>query len=352
MHRSIKVFDFFSGCGGTSCGLSQAGFDIAFGLDIDKDAASTFKLNFPDAYYINDDIKNIDQKIISSLVDDLRVDNNLILFCGCAPCQPFSKQNMKKNESDPRKELLNYFANIVNANKPDFILIENVPGMQKLSTNNNSPFSYLLDTLKNNKYHYTYDVLPALWFGVPQKRERLVLVASKHFEIDLPSKLCDGIKTPYSTVREWIGSLPSISAGEKHPEIPDHISAKLSELNKLRISLTPEGKGRETWPEHLLLDCHKGHIGHSDVYGRLHWDKPASGLTTRCISYSNGRFGHPEQNRAISVREAALLQTFPMEYKFHGSMLSKAKQIGNAVPPKMAECIGTHIKNSIFNHYR
>ena len=127
----------------------------------------------------------------------------------------------------------------------------------------------------------------------------------------------------------------------------DHTAAKLSDLNIKRIKATPEGKGRESWPEELILKCHKKYKGHTDVYGRLSWDKPASGLTTRCISYSNGRFGHPEQDRAISVREAALLQTFPLDYSFTGSLVSKAKQIGNAVPPKMAEALGRAIIASL-----
>lgn len=128
--------------------------------------------------------------------------------------------------------------------------------------------------------------------------------------------------------------------------VVDHTAAKLSAINIKRIQATPEGKGRESWPEDLILDCHRKYSGHTDVYGRLSWDKPASGLTTRCISYSNGRFGHPEQDRAISIREVALLQTFPFDYIFTGSMVSKAKQIGNAVPPKMAEALGKAIISS------
>ncbi|HEX8954895.1 MAG TPA: DNA cytosine methyltransferase, partial [Burkholderiaceae bacterium] len=127
----------------------------------------------------------------------------------------------------------------------------------------------------------------------------------------------------------------------------DHRAAALSKLNLARIAATPEGGGREHWPRRLLLDCHKGHAGHTDVYGRLAWDKPAAGLTTRCISYSNGRFGHPEQDRAISVREAACLQTFPTDFVFCGSLNSRAKQIGNAVPPLMARSVGQKIRDHL-----
>jgi DNA (cytosine-5)-methyltransferase 1 len=127
----------------------------------------------------------------------------------------------------------------------------------------------------------------------------------------------------------------------------EHQAAKLSEKNIARIKATLQGGGRENWPENLWLECHKYHRGHTDVYGRLAWDKPAAGLTTKCISYSNGRFGHPEQDRAITVREAACLQTFPRNYTFSGGMLSKARQIGNAVPPLVAKAIG----ETILSHF-
>jgi DNA (cytosine-5)-methyltransferase 1 len=144
-------------------------------------------------------------------------------------------------------------------------------------------------------------------------------------------------------VQDWIGNLPRIRAGETHPDDQDHQAALLSDINLKRIALTPEGGNRESWPQNLWLDCHRDHKGHTDVYGRLSWNKPAAGLTTRCISYSNGRFGHPEQNRAISVREAACLQTFPRHYAFRGNLNSRARQIGNAVPPLMAQRFGEAI---------
>jgi len=147
-------------------------------------------------------------------------------------------------------------------------------------------------------------------------------------------------RRPVATVRDWIDGLPAIAAGCTDSDDPDHRAAALSATNLRRIAATPEGGGREAWPRSLLLDCHRKFEGHSDVYGRLAWDRPAAGLTTRCISYSNGRFGHPNQDRALSVREAACLQTFPRRYRFVGSLESKARQVGNAVPPLMAKAIG------------
>jgi DNA (cytosine-5)-methyltransferase 1 len=336
---SIKVFDFFSGCGGTSCGLDAAGMDIVFALDSDPVALETFKENFPKAETIASNIQDVEPQQLTYLIEKQKAP---ILFCGCAPCQPFSRQNNHKRVDDPRRNLLTEFSRFISYWKPEYILIENVPGLQKLKSK--GPFNGFLNQITKIGYSYSYAVLPARGFGVPQKRERLVLVASLIGEIELP-ELTHGpeLGKPYSTLKDWISDLPAISAGETSLLDPDHQAAKLSDLNIQRIKATPEGGGREFWPEELWLNCHKGHKGHTDVYGRLHWDKPASGLTTRCISLSNGRFGHPVQDRALSIREAACLQTFPRSYRFKGNMVSKAKQIGNAVPPLMAQKIAESI---------
>ncbi|HII3831087.1 TPA: DNA cytosine methyltransferase [Pasteurella multocida] len=340
--KNIDVFDFFSGCGGTSLGFKQAGMKVVFGLDFDKNASKTFQCNFPEAYVVHEDIAKVDTEIISHMLNG----DSYSLFSACAPCQPFSSQNNKKSNNDPRRNLLNEFTRFVDRYLPDFIFIENVPGIQKIN-NYSTPFFNFLTKLDRLGYQYSYGVVSALWFGVPQDRKRLILLASKHKEITLPTITHDGIKKPYSTVRDWIFSLPKISHGEEHSEIQDHKSASLNELNLLRIHNTPEGGSRIDWPEYLKLECHKKHSGHQDVYGRLSWDKPSSVLTTKCTSYSNGRFGHPEQDRALSLREAALLQTFPMNYKFIGNFSEKARQIGNAVPPLMAEVVGKHIMSTI-----
>jgi len=336
---SIRVFDFFSGCGGTSCGLEAAGFDVVFGLDIDADASATFQQNFPAAKVIQKDIRKIQPDILSKLIKKRR---KPLLFCGCAPCQPFSKQNRQQKKIDPRKNLLLEFSRFIIYWKPEYILVENVPGIQKI--NKSTIFSKFLKMLETEGYQWTIDILPAKSYGVPQSRKRLVLLASIDTLPGLPEAThgpTAGI--PYSTVDDWIRDLPAIRAGQQDKYDPDHRAACLSELNIRRIVATPEGGGRNDWPARLQLNCHKKHKGHTDVYGRLSWNKLASALTTRCISYSNGRFGHPEQNRAISLREAACLQTFPRDYKFVGSLNSKARQVGNAVPPLMAQKIAEHI---------
>jgi DNA (cytosine-5)-methyltransferase 1 len=341
----IRVFDFFSGCGGTSSGFEQSGMEIAFGLDIDHDSGLTFRENFPAATFLEADIRNLDTSVLAPLVEKR---TEPVLFCGCAPCQPFSKQNKDKKRNDPRISLLLEFGRFISYWKPDYVFVENVPGLQRVG-NGIGPFQKFSDLLSELGYSYVYDVVPALWFGVPQKRERLVLLASRHGKIDLPEATHGpGRKFPgYSTVKDWIGGLPNLLAGATSTNDPDHQASSLSSLNLKRISLTPEGGGRESWPRHLWLKCHKNHSGHSDVYGRLRWNAPASGLTTRCISYSNGRFGHPEQDRALSAREAACLQTFPRCYRFIGSLESRARQIGNAVPPLMALRIGERIQGHL-----
>lgn len=336
---TIRAFDFFSGCGGTSCGLRQAGIDVAFALDNDPKAIDTFQANFPDAVAISADIRNFLPQELSAIIGER---NSPLLFSGCAPCQPFSKQNNHKSKDDPRRDLLSEFLRFVSYWKPEYVLIENVPGIQKVSAK--GPFNHFIKELDSLGYNYTYQVLSSRDFGVPQKRDRLVLVASINGVVALPQPTHGpSTGTPFSTVRSWIGGLSRLEAGEKCSLDPDHQAASLSPLNLRRIKATPEGKGRESWPEELWLDCHRNHVGHTDVYGRLHWDRPASGLTTRCISLSNGRFGHPDQDRAISIREAACLQTFPKDYRFKGNLGDRAKQIGNAVPPLLSKTIAQEI---------
>ena len=190
-------------------------------------------------------------------------------------------------------------------------------------------------------YKYCYGVLNAKHFGVPQNRRRLILIASRITQPSLPTGIVDDI----ATVRDAIYNFPPLTAGESHSDVPNHVSPSLSDLNLLRLQTTPhDGGDRKSWPDHLWLKCHKTeYTGHSDVYGRMFWDRPSPTLTRRCTSISNGRYGHPDQDRAISLREAASLQSFDNEYVFFGSNTHIALQIGNAVPVKLAEEIGRHI---------
>ncbi len=342
----IKGFDFFAGCGGSSKGFQAAGIEMVFALDNDPDAKATFEENLAGIHYELTDIGDFDVQDLEPFIE--KCAGHPILLCGCAPCQPFTKQNTKAKDVETKGTLLGEFQGFVERYKPELVFIENVPGMQSVQ-GKEGPFDSLITALERLDYHFDHRVEASQNFGVPQHRRRLVLVASRLGPISIPPATHGpGTRHPgYSTVREWIEDLPAIQAGETHPDDPVHRAANLSQLNLERIKALSEGEDRRKWPDELRLHCHtNGYSGHTDVYGRMWWDRPASGLTTRCISLSNGRFGHPTQHRAISVREAALLQTFPRDFTFKGNLTSMARQVGNAVPVILAQHFGGR-----FNHH-
>lgn len=342
------AIDFFSGCGGASFGLQQSGFEIVLGLDSDHDAAGSYQANFPEATFIEKDIRSVSIDDVAKYIEG---NSRPLLFTACAPCQPFSQQNKNKNSNeDGRTMLLSETHRFIEALRPEFILIENVPGMQKIDTTQEGPFSKFIELLESLDYNYTCFIAKAENYGVPQRRKRLVLLASSLGPINTPEPTHGDNLQPFTTVWDYIGEYAPISAGETHSTDQLHRAGVLTPLNLERIQHTPEGGDRRNWPAHLVNECHKNYTGHTDTYGRMSWGRPAPTLTTKCNSYSNGRFGHPDinQNRAISVREASRLQTFPADYVFHGSFNSIAKQIGNAVPCKLARQFGLHF----IEHYQ
>lgn len=340
----VKVFDFFSGCGGASQGFREAGMDIVFALDRDRDAMRTHRHNFPEAHFEFADIARVTVESVRRRVRAERP--NPVLFCACAPCQPFTKQNTTRPVpgKDQRVSLLARFGDFVKGCRPDVVFVENVPGIQRIGRSM-GPFGSFLDLLATAGYEHDPKRVALKRYGVPQSRTRLVLLASRRGSLSLPSWTHGpGTAHPaYETVRKWIEDLPRIEAGEKHDTFPNHQAAALSALNLRRIRATGEGGGRDGWPPELVLPCHRDRDGYTDVYGRMYWDRPATALTTRCISYSNGRFGHPKQDRAISVREAACLQTFPRDFRFKGGLVSTARQVGNAVPVRFAKAVGRQV---------
>lgn len=346
----IKVFDFFSGCGGTCRGFLNAGMDIVLGLDNDPDAAKTFRRNFSGTYFLQEDIHNTSCSSLQHLID--LCTGYPILFSGCAPCQPFTKQKTTHRPDDERQTLLDEFLRFVEYYNVEFVFIENVPGLQSFN-DSEGPFGRFTQSLSRLGYYTKFDVIASQRYGVPQIRKRLILIASRLGPIDFPTQTHGSTGThEYSKVRDWIEDLPPISAGECNDTVPNHRAAALSNTNLKRIRALKVGQDRTLWPKRLRLDCHSnGYKGHTDVYGRMRWDAPATGLTTRCISLSNGRFGHPEQDRAISVREAACLQTFPRDFVFEGSLNAMARQIGNAVPVLLAEQFGRHFMHHL-NKYQ
>ncbi|HEY1562562.1 MAG TPA: DNA cytosine methyltransferase [Caulobacteraceae bacterium] len=340
--KRIQVIDFFSGCGGTSAGLRLSGMEILVGIDMDAEAAMTFRSNFPESDFVCRDIRNVLTWELERYLPRARVQP--LLFSACAPCQPFSKQNRGKSPADQRAALLDELHRFIRRFRPEYIFLENVPGIQRINPAD-GPIGRFLRLLSELRYEVAYAVVDLLDYGVPQTRRRLVMTASLMGKFTLPEPTHGNVKgrLPHSTVWEWIGDLPAIEAGASHKEVPNHRAAALSPRNTQRIANTPEGGDRRDWPVHLILPCHEGHEGHTDVYGRLRWNRPASTLTTRCVSLSNGRFGHPTQNRALSLREAACLQTFPRDFIFEGSFNSMAMQIGNAVPVMLARRFGVAI---------
>ena len=348
LDRPVRVFDFFSGCGGASSGLQASGMEIAFGLDNDLDAERTFRANFPEAAFIGADIADIPASALDAVVGASA--GHPLLFNACAPCQPFSRQrNCPAASDDIRLDLLDHMSRFVKRYRPELIVVENVPGLS-LSNRGKVVFERLIRILEGLDYSTSHKIVRSQDYGVPQRRGRLVLLASVFGRVSFPARTHGEGTRPakYATVADWIASLPAISAGETHAAVPNHRAARLSPLNLRRIHATPPGGGWRDLPYDLMPPSRKsGFRGFTDVYGRLKWDAPAPALTTRCISYSNGRFGHPRQDRAISVREAACLQTFPLDFVFTGNLNSQARQVGNAVPALLAQRFGERMASHI-----
>nr|WP_321520593.1 DNA cytosine methyltransferase [uncultured Macellibacteroides sp.] len=346
LKKEIGVIDLFCGIGGLSHGMYNKGFDIIAGFDIDKSCKYAFEKNNNTDFY-SQDINNIDNSHIKYLFKEYKIK----IIAGCAPCQPFSSYAYKVKDKDEGKYGLLYsFARIVQEVLPDIVTMENV---QQILSFNKPVLKDFVDVLEKCGYHVDVKKVFCPDYGIPQTRKRLVLLASRLGEISLlpPTHTPD----KYVTVRNAIGMLPPIKAGEKCKDDPLHISSDLGELNMKRIIATPYGGGWKDWPEELILNCHKKKSGKSygSVYGRMVWDEPSPTMTTLCTGLGNGRFGHPVQNRAISIREAALLQTFPLNYMFFSpeekiSMAKASRYIGNAVPPKLGEVIA----ESILNHLK
>ncbi len=333
------AIDLFCGAGGLTRGLRNAGINVLLGIDNDDECRLTYEHNNRPTEFLCSDLRDVKAAELQRRLGGRS--GVPLLLAGCAPCQPFSTHQRAGRSADSR--LLSEVARLVEALRPDWVFIENVPGLARVkggSTYNR--FKCALDRLE---YKFTDGTLDAKWFGVPQNRRRLVLVASRVGEPSLPEATHGKGKKPFRTVQDAISHLPKITAGQRDPSVPNHNAADISEVNLRRLRATPrDGGGRTDWPESLELDCHQGREGHEDVYGRMHWGAPAPTLTCRCFSISNGRYGHPEQDRAISLREAASLQSFPEDYRFFGStQKALGSQIGNAVPVGLAEAIARHV---------
>ena len=335
------AYDFFCGAGGLTRGLLDAGIEVVAGFDRDPQRQSTYEHNNPPAKFVLSDIRDLCPAIMALPPPAVR--HRELLLAACAPCQPFSAHRKQGIGSRGEAVLLGEFGRLVEVILPAYVLVENVPGIARVP--GFSTFRRFCRMLDCNSYQRITQIVDAKHYGVAQNRRRLVLLAARDRVPSLPVPTHGSARQPYRTVRQSIARFPSIPAGGDAPEIPNHVAAAVSALNLERLRSTPhDGGDRRSWPARLRLPCHSGgYSGHTDVYGRMFWDRPAPALTGRCCSVSNGRYGHPEQDRAISLREAAAIQSFPDQYRFFGTRTDIAQQVGNAVPVRLAECLGRHI---------
>lgn len=337
----ISAVDLFCGAGGLTCGLQRAGINVLAGIDFDGNCRYAFEHN-NHAQFIESPIQNVNHNEI----DVFYREGDIRVLVGCAPCQPFSTHANKIRKASDKKDdrwfLLNHFARLIRESHPEIISMENVPLLSKQDI-----FQDFLNTLTENGYFFDWNIVHCPQYGIPQNRHRLVLLASQYGEI----KLIPPTHTPdtYQTVQNAIGELRALNAGESDPTDPLHKSSRLSLLNLKRIRQSKPGGTWRDWDRSLLAECHKKESGstYSSVYARMKWDEPSPTITTQFYNYGTGRFGHPVQDRALSLREGALLQTFPPDYTFQeGNDLSFkqiGKMIGNAVPVRLGEVIGQSI---------
>ena len=349
----IACVDVFCGVGGLTHGLAKGGIHVVAGIDLDPECRFPYEANNK-ARFLQFDVSEVS----GDQLRELWGSESYSLLAGCAPCQPFSTYGRRKDKQAASKKkwgLVADFGRLVKESSPDFVTIENVPQLA-----GHEVFAELISSLSG--YKIWWDVIDCVGYSVPQTRKRLVLLASRHGEIKLipPGTLIDeqsplliNEKSGKPTVRKTISCLKPLRAGESDPGDSLHSACRLSKLNLKRIKASAPGGTWRDWSPALVAECHSRDSGETypSVYGRMEWDAPAPTITTQSFGYGNGRFGHPEQDRAITLREAAMLQTFPNSYRFlpdgekaRFSVLGRL--IGNAVPVKIGEAIA----HSLMNH--
>ena len=335
----IHCVDLFCGLGGLTHGMSRGGIRVVAGFDIDPECKFPYEEN-NDADFVEADVQTLTGADIAHRWTGAKY----TLLSGCAPCQTFSTYSRKyrvDSNVDDRWDLLRHFGRLIDESAPDFVSMENVPQLA-----DHHVFGEFLSHLDG--YHVWWDIVDCIRYGVPQTRKRLVLLASKHGEIKL---VVNPLIDEKPSVRKAIGHLTPITAGASDPNDVLHSACRLSDLNLRRIKASVPGGTWRDWDSELLAECHTKKTGdtYPGVYGRMEWDKPAPTITTQSFGYGNGRFGHPEQDRAISLREAAILQTFPESYQFLPDGVRPrfnvmGRLIGNAVPVLLGDTISWSFK--------
>lgn len=342
----MKVYavDLFCGAGGLTHGLELEGIRVRYGLDLDPLCEYAYEAN-NSAKFLERDIG----KLCPTEIEGLFPKSGLSLLVGCAPCQSFSTytQGLEDHRRDDWK-LLDSFVDIIKHVQPDLVSMENVPRLAKQDV-----YGRFVRRLRRAGYSVRAYRVECEKYGVPQYRRRLVLLASRFgpVELERPTHESGG----YRTVRDLIDEQSALEAGEASASDPLHRASGLSDLNLSRIRASTPGGSWRDWPKRLVAKCHKASTGskYPSIYGRMEWDRPAPTITTECYQFGSGRFGHPEQDRALSLREAALLQTFPADYEFldpdehEFSFKGLGRLIGNAVPVEIGRTIGRSILNHI-----
>jgi DNA (cytosine-5)-methyltransferase 1 len=344
----ISAVDLFCGVGGLTRGLIDEGINVVAGVDVDEACKYPFEQN-NETTFLKKDVGAL--KPASLLRRYPR--GHFRVLVGCAPCQPFSKYTQGQNtREDAKWFLLRAFARLVRQAKPDVVSMENVPELEK-----HLIFTEFVAALQESDYHVSYSVVFCPDYGVPQHRSRLVLFASKLG----PIKIVGPTHKPenYRTVKDAIGHLPQLRSGKANNDDPLHRCSSLSPLNLERIRASLPGGTWRDWPRELVADCHKEKTGktYPSVYGRMEWNQPSPTITTQFFGFGNGRFGHPTQSRAISLREGAILQSFPEDYVFvkpggEFAMKTIGKLIGNAVPVRLGRAVGRTIVRHLEKYER
>ncbi|MCF9019003.1 DNA (cytosine-5-)-methyltransferase [Pseudomonas syringae] len=337
----IDAVDLFCGAGGLTAGLVRSGVSVKAGYDLEPQCRHAYQEN-NGAEFVAKDVTDLEADELMDWYEPGRVR----LLAGCAPCQPFSSYNQGKDAKEDRKwPLLYAFRRLIHQTSPHLVTMENVPDVTK-----HKVYHDFVEALQEQGYHIWANTVACVDYGLPQQRRRHVLLASRLGEINLipPSHAGNPV-----TVQEAIGHLPAVAAGERHPDDPLHRAATLTPLNMRRIINSRQGGTWKDWPADLVAECHRKESGRTypSVYGRMRSDQPGPTMTTLCYGFGNGRFGHPVQDRAITLREAAILQSFPPDYEFMpaDSITFKAvgRMIGNAVPVRLGEVIGQTLVNHV-----
>jgi len=357
--KSTPLFavDIFSGAGGLTTGLKAAGFRVAAGVEIEQHAVSTFKVNHPETRVFKQDVTTVTGADLIAETGGVGVH----LLAGCPPCQGFTSLTSKYKRTDPRNRLIVELARLVEESKPLVLMMENVPGLEQKGK---PLFDQFVRRIKAAGYIPEWDVLQVADYGVPQSRRRLVLLAGRGFSVPLPkathSKTGEGGLPQWRTVRSVIEAMPTpISMSDLKSDAGTqehgwHVVRDLSPQNQRRLQHAKPGMHWKKIPKRLRPDCHQDKdAGFSNVYGRMKWDEASPTITAGCTTLSKGRFGHPEENRTISAREAAMLQTFPADYVFSSPYMEYVcAMIGNALPCDFAAVLARSCAAAIRHYVR